>query len=117
MLKQYGMEECNPKSTLLPLSVKLSKSQAPLTAEDHYFMKDKPYSKALGSIMYTQIATRPDLSYTVLTLSKFSSNPGKQHWQALTHVLQYIKGTLHYKITYGGAGYQSLTPYGHANAD
>jgi hypothetical protein len=80
-------------------------------------MKDKPYREVLGSVMYAQIATRPDLSYAVSTLSKFSSDPGKPHWMALMHVLQYIKGTLDYKITYGGSGNTSLTPYGYVDAD
>ena len=65
-------------------------------------MADKPYHELLGSIRYAQIATHPDLSYAVSTLSKFASNPGKTHWNALTHVLWYIRGTLAYKITYDG---------------
>ena len=117
VLTRYGMEDCSAKSTPLPLGTKLSKSQAPSTDDDHHYMRDKPYSEALGSIMYAQIATRPDLSYAVSTLSKFSSNPGKAHWQAILHVLQYIKGTLQYKLTYGGEGYQSLVPHGYVDAD
>lgn len=33
------------------------------------------------------------------------------------HVLQYIKGSLDYKITYGGQGNSSLKPYGYVDAD
>jgi hypothetical protein len=117
VLARYGMAECNPRPTPLPLGVELTKGQAPSTEVDRHFMKDKPYREVLGSVMYAQIATRPDLSYAVSTLSKFSSNPGKPHWTALMHVLQYIKGTLDYKITYGGPGNSSLTPYGHVDAD
>ena len=80
-------------------------------------MADKPYCKALGSVMYAQVATHPDLSYAVSTLSKYSSNPGKPHWDALTYVLWYIKGTLHFKITYGDKGFMNLAPMGHVNAD
>ena len=65
---------------------------APITAEDRAFMADKPYRELLGSIMYAQIVTQPNLSYAVSTLSKFASNPGRAHWNALTHVLRYIKG-------------------------
>lgn len=36
---------------------------------------------------------------------------------ALMHVLQYIKGSLDYKITYGGQGNSSLKPYGYVDAD
>ena len=66
--------------------------------------------------MYAQIATRPDLSYAVSTLSKFASNPGKPHWIALMRVLCYIKGTLDFKITYGGEGHTDLAPVGYVDA-
>ena len=79
-------------------------------------MADKPYRELLGSIMYAQIVTRPDLSYAVSTLSKFMSNPGKTHWNALTHVLRYIRGTLAYKITYGGKC-KDLAPIGYVDAN
>jgi len=35
---------------------------------------------------------------------------GKPHWDALMHVLRYIKGTLHFKITYGSKGFTDLMP-------
>ena len=93
------------------------KDQAPETDDDWQFMADKPYREVLGSVMYPQIATWPDLSYAVSTLSKFASNPEKQHWIALMHVLWYIKGTLDFKITYGREGYTGLTPVGYVDAD
>ena len=33
------------------------------------------------------------------------------------HILQYIKGTLHFKLTYGGEEHESIVPYGHIDAD
>jgi hypothetical protein len=116
VLARYGMTECASCSTPLPLGIELTKTQAPSMDEERHYMLDKPYREALGSVMYAQIATRPDLSYAVSTLSKFSSNPGKAHWLALMHVFQYIKGTLHFKIRYGGKE-TSLTPYGYVDAD
>lgn len=79
VLARYGMSNCSPQYTPLPVGVILEKSQVPTTTEDHQYMKDKPYREVLGSVMYAQIATRPDLSYAVTTLSKFSSNPGREH--------------------------------------
>jgi hypothetical protein len=53
----------------------------------------------------------------ITTLSKYVSNPGIAHWQALMHVLRYIKETLHYKITYSGDQYKNLQPIGWVDAD
>ena len=117
ILTHYGMSECSPWSTPLPLSIELTKEQAPATDVEHHFMKDKPYCEVLGSVVYAQIATCLDLSYAISMLSKFGSNPSKPHWMALMHVLQYIKGTLYYKITYERSGNTSLTPYRYVDAD
>jgi hypothetical protein len=111
------MSDCNAKSTPLPLGITLSKDQSPKSQEDRKVMADKPYREVLGSVMYAQIGTRPDLSYAVSTLSKYASNPGLTHWQALMHVLRYIKATLHYKITYGGDRFKDLKPIGWVDAD
>ena len=32
-------------------------------------MRNKPYRKALGALMYCAVATRPDISYAVSQLS------------------------------------------------
>jgi hypothetical protein len=52
--------------------------------------------------MYLASATRPDISYAVSKLSRFVSNPGEDHWQALQRVLCYLKGTMSYGIHYTG---------------
>jgi hypothetical protein len=52
--------------------------------------------------MYLASATRPDISYAVSKLSRFVSNPGEVHWQALERVLRYLKGTMSYGIHYTG---------------
>jgi hypothetical protein len=37
----------------------------------------------IGSLMYLASATRPDISFGVSKLSRFTSNPGDDHWCAL----------------------------------
>jgi hypothetical protein len=60
------------------------------------------YSQIIGSLMYLASATRPDISYVVCKLSRFVSNPGDDHWQALERVMHYLKGTMSYGIHYTG---------------
>jgi hypothetical protein len=49
------------------------------------------YSHIIGSLMYLASATRSDISFAVSKLSRFVSNPGDDHWQALERVLRYLK--------------------------
>lgn len=115
VLKRFGMESCNPKRTPLPPGISLSSSPVPLSADDHYYMQDKPYREVLGSIMYLMIATRPDLGFSVNILSSFASNPSPPHWRAMLHTLGYLRGTLDYRIIYYKD--ETLTPTGFVDAD
>ena len=78
-------------------------------------MADKPYQPVLGSVMWGELATRPDLSFAVSLLSWFQSNPGLLHWNALMHIIGYVKNTLDYGLTYFRDA--KLTPLTYADAD
>jgi hypothetical protein len=41
------------------------------------------YSRIIGSVMYLASSTRPDISFVVSKLSRFTSNMGDDHWRAL----------------------------------
>ncbi|GJW05788.1 hypothetical protein Tco_1568211 [Tanacetum coccineum] len=43
---------------------------------------------------------------TVGRLSRFTSNPSRQHWQAIIRVFKYLKGTMNYGLSY--VGYPSV---------
>ncbi|XP_057526411.1 secreted RxLR effector protein 161-like [Amaranthus tricolor] len=44
--------------------------------------------------------TGPDIAFAVGKLSRFTSNPGLQHWLAIRRVLRYLERTINYGITY-----------------
>ena len=46
------------------------------------------------------MSSRPDITYSVSTLARYSSRPNQQHWTALKRVLRYLKGTVKYGICY-----------------
>jgi hypothetical protein len=52
--------------------------------------------------MYLASATRPDISFAMSKLSRFTSNPGDNHWRAFEQVMYYLAGTMYYKIYYFG---------------
>ncbi|PKI56618.1 hypothetical protein CRG98_023001 [Punica granatum] len=51
-------------------------------------MKKVPYSSAVGSLMYAMVCTRPDIAHSVGVVSRFLSNPGKEHWNAVKWILR-----------------------------
>ena len=60
------------------------------------------YSQIIGSLMYLYGTTRPDISFDVSKLRRFTSNPGHDHWEALERVLRYLRGATSYGIHYTG---------------
>jgi hypothetical protein len=56
----------------------------------------------IGSLMYLASVTRPGISFVVRKLSRFTSNPGDDHWRVLERVMHYLVGTMDYEIHYSG---------------
>ncbi|KNZ75827.1 Copia protein, partial [Termitomyces sp. J132] len=71
----------------------------------------------LGTLMWAQAATRPDLSFAVALLACFQANPGPAHWKTLLHVLAYVKGMLDYKIVYSKELGGLIKPTGYVDSD
>ncbi|CAM8877554.1 unnamed protein product [Rhodiola kirilowii] len=58
------------------------------------------YSRIIGSLMYAMTSTRPDIACAVGKLSRDTSNPSVDHWQAVHRVLRYLKGTMDLGLVY-----------------
>ena len=82
--------------------IKLSKSQCPTTKDERECMDKIPYASAIGSIMYSMLCTRPDVSYTLSMTSRFQSDPGECHWIAIKNILKYLRRTKDIVLIYGG---------------
>ncbi|KAL2225610.1 UNVERIFIED_CONTAM: Retrovirus-related Pol polyprotein from transposon TNT 1-94 [Sesamum indicum] len=59
------------------------------------------YSQIIGSLQYLANGTRPDISFSVSKLARYTSCPDKTNWGALDRVLRYLKGTVSLAIHYG----------------
>lgn len=100
ILKRFNMHNC--KSTKAPIvkGDKFSKAQCPQNDDEREEMKTIPYSSVVGSLMYAQVCTRPDIAFVVGMLGRYLSNPGSQHWKAAKKVLRYLQGTKDLMLTY-----------------
>lgn len=104
ILRRYNMEELKPLSTPMDDKITLSTSMAPVTSDDFAIMRDVDYRGAVGALMYAALGTRPDIAFAVTTLSRFSSNPGPAHWDAVKRVFRYLNGTKKLWLWFGGVG-------------
>lgn len=90
------------KSVTTPLGghLKLCTTQSPETVEERLDMEKYPYANVVGSIMYSMISTRPDLAYSLSMVSRFMSNPGLAHRQALKWILRYLRSSMGLGLLY-----------------
>ena len=91
-IEKFNMAKVKPVTTFLAGHFKLSSNQCLNTQEEEDEMS-RSHASTVGSLMYSMICTRPDLAYAISTVSQFMSNPGKQYWEAVKWVLQYLRGT------------------------
>ncbi|KAL0418133.1 UNVERIFIED_CONTAM: Retrovirus-related Pol polyprotein from transposon TNT 1-94 [Sesamum radiatum] len=93
VLEKFSM--INAKSSSVPLAphFQLSKDQSPKSDSEKKLMEKVPYSNAIGSVMYLMVCTRPDIAYAVSCLSRYMSNAGPPHWEALKWLLRYLSGS------------------------
>ena len=115
LLERFNMSGCAPLTTPLLLGLSLTIEDGPSSEKEKEEMMKIPYHKALGSLMWLQVATRPDLAFAVGLLARFAHNPGKEHWRALKHVMGYVKGTISYGIMYQAG--EGLKPIGYVDSD
>ena len=58
---------------------KLSHAQSLSNKENLKEMERIPYSKAIGSLMYAMVCSRPNLAHAMSVVSRFMANPRKEH--------------------------------------
>jgi len=114
VLKRFNMDDAKPVSTPLASHFRLSREQSPKTEDEMACMDKVPYASAIGSLMYAMICTRPDIAHAVGVVSRFMSNPGKEHWEAVKWIFRYLKGnpSLSLRFTKSKTGLQ-----GYVDAD
>ena len=86
ILAECGFDISKRTKTPLPANVKL------LNDEGEVYSDPSHYRCLIGKLNFLT-HTRPDLSFSVQTLSQFLQQPRLPHVQALTHVLRYLNHT------------------------
>ena len=113
LLAEHNLTSCNAVVTPLDPSFPLGHDEATYPAVANLM---HAYQHLIGSLLFLQLCSRPDISFVVLLLSQFCSAPLPRHYTITQRVLRYLKGTKSFRLHYGGARKEeSLT--GMADAD
>jgi hypothetical protein len=90
VLKKFNMHKCNPTPAPIVKGVKFEKFQCPRNQYEINEMKTVSYASVVGSLMYDQVCTHPDLSFIIEMLGRYQKNPDKPHWDGAKKTLRYL---------------------------
>ena len=102
-------------TTPMERDLKLRKFESDKMSDQHADYVDRfPYQNIVGALLYLSINTRPDISYAVGVLARFSKYPTVRACKAVLRVLIYLRGTAERGIRYTG---DDLRVYAYSDAD
>ncbi|GJU82987.1 retrovirus-related pol polyprotein from transposon TNT 1-94 [Tanacetum coccineum] len=101
VLCRFNMDKAKVVSSPLTTNFKLTDKDCPSSKKNIEKMDRVPYASAVGILMYAMVCTKPDLAHAVGVVSRFLSNPGKKHWEAVKWIFRYLRGTSKLGITFG----------------
>ncbi|GJY13350.1 retrovirus-related pol polyprotein from transposon TNT 1-94 [Tanacetum coccineum] len=93
ILKQFGMDSCDPVDT--PMVDRLKLYEDPLGI----LVNQTRFHSMVGSLMYLT-ASRPDLVFAICMCARYQALPTKKHLEALKRVFRYLKGTINWRLWY-----------------
>ena len=93
ILEKFNKNDSSVCKTLVDVNSHLSKNKSENVSQFEY-------SRVIGSLMYLMSCTRPNITYAVSKLSRYTSNPGSDHWKGITRVLRYLLYTRSYGLHY-----------------
>ncbi|KAJ9566889.1 hypothetical protein OSB04_002855 [Centaurea solstitialis] len=90
--QRFNIDKAKVVSSSLTTNFKLTDKDYPSSKEEIEEMDRISYASAVGSLMYAMVCTRPDIAYVLGVVSRFLSNPGKKHWEAVKWILKNLRG-------------------------
>ena len=115
VLERFRMKDCSPSVAAIVKGDRFNLNQCPKNDFENEEMKNTPYAVVVGSIMYVQVCTKPDITFLVSMLGRYQSNPSMDHWRAAKKVLGYLQGTKEYMLMYRRMDNLEIIGYSNSN--
>ena len=80
-LKNFKLEDCNP--AISPINNYISPPPPEHQAKN---TNQTIFQRLFKVIIHLMVQIRPDITYTIIILSKYTNNPNNAHWQALKQI-------------------------------
>jgi len=85
VLERFRMKNCSASVAPIIKGDKFSNDQCPRNALEQEQMKNIPYASAIGSLLYAQVCTRPDIAMAVGMLGRYHLQGTKDYGLTFRH--------------------------------
>jgi hypothetical protein len=89
------MEDCYPINIPMNAKIKLPAADPTKAIDKH------EYRQMVGALLFLSTSSRPDISYAVNMVARYSEGPQAEHWIAIKEILKYLKGTIKFGLWMG----------------
>jgi hypothetical protein len=98
MIARFNMEGSSPVPT--PANELLSNEMCPKYEAERAEMKDIPYLQLVVALLWASRGVRLDIAQAVISMARFSKDPGNPHWSAGKRILRYLNATMDLGLFY-----------------
>jgi len=112
IIRRFGLTDAKPAKSPLDPHTDLSN----ICCEDKLANR-KEYLSMVGSLMYAALGSRPDIAFSVTSLSRYNVQPLEMHLTAAKRVLRYLKTTSNLRIHYRHHPHPHLSVIGYTDSD
>ncbi|KAM1936244.1 hypothetical protein ACFX15_013538 [Malus domestica] len=113
VLRRFNEDEVKPSST--PMVVRTLDAKRypfhPKEDANEILEPEVPYLSAMGALLYLAQCTRPDISFAVNLLARYSNAPTRRHWNGVKDIFRYLKGTMDLGLFYTLESPSVAAPY------
>ena len=101
VLKRFSMKHAKLVSIPLGSHFKLRKRYCSLSKKEKGDIASTIYSSVVRSLMYVMVCTQLDIAHAIGVVSRFTVNPGKDHWEVVKWIFRYLRGRSKLCLTFG----------------
>ena len=100
ILARYNMQDSKKGFVPFRVGSSLSVNQRHKTLAEIERMRGISYASVVGSLIYVMLCTRPDICFAVGMVSRYQSDPGKEHWIVVKHIFKHLRRMRYYMLVY-----------------
>ncbi|XP_068339007.1 secreted RxLR effector protein 161-like [Pyrus communis] len=95
-------DKAKPSSTHIDVKTIDAKQDPfhPNEDEEDILENEVSYLSAIGALLYLAQCTRPNISFAINLLARYSNAPTRIHWIGVKDIFNYLKGTMDLRLIY-----------------